>query len=108
MVAMDKYVLVFPLFSAHQTNDWYHNQGSKYSIASETVTYAEGAVKCGEKNASLVTIDEWTEFEFLKQIINQAYPSSQGLFLLGKCQSMRAHTQAHTLTATCYMHADPS
>ena len=27
---------------------------------------------------------------------------------LQQCQSMRAHTQAHTLTATCYMHADPS
>ena len=27
---------------------------------------------------------------------------------LKRCQSMRAHTQAHTLTATCYMHADPS
>ena len=31
-----------------------------------------------------------------------------GLNASSDCQSMRAHTQAHTLTATCYMHADPS
>ena len=66
---------------AHETDGWYHNQGSKYfvdnttsdtTLAAAPMDYSAFLQRCAKRdNASLVRIDDDIEADFVSKILSQ-------------------------------------
>ena len=78
---------------AQEENGWHHNQGSKYRVEASTPLDYSGAVeRCFQMDskASLVTIDEELEFEYINLVISQQL-SQPALLTMGKFASLLMH-----------------